>query len=100
MPEYNYDMLGTSTDIEWPKRGRKKKPLPEALVKALQDSFTNETVPHMILPNEQVKSFATLLGKIGQELNMRIERHSEVDTPKSGYTTYHFRARSKRNKEL
>lgn len=99
MADFNFDNIDVGKP-EWPKRGRKPKPLPEQLVKALHDSFVNETVPHLVIKNSEVVTFSNLLSSAGKKLNMRIERHIEENVPQDGYSTYHFRARSKRNKEL
>jgi hypothetical protein len=97
--KFDFESIGQS-EIQWPKRGRKPKPLPGPLVKALQDSFANESVPHLDMPTNQVASFGNLLSAAGRKLNMRIERHIEEDVPEPGMSRFHFRARSKRNSEV
>jgi len=98
MPDFEFDNIVT-TDVEWPKRGRKAKPVPEALANALRESLTSEKIPNLVLPMDQVTSFANVLSAAGRKLNMRIERHVEENVPEKGMATYHFRARSKRNRE-
>lgn len=96
MPDLEQIAVG---DYKWPKRGRKPKPVPEALQKALTDSFTNETIPHLDMLSSEVVTFGRMLTSAGRKLNMRIEREIEVDVPEVGYSRYHFRTRSRLNKD-
>lgn len=89
----------TESKVEWPKRGRKPKPLPNALIKALQDAYTAGKVANLVMPEDQEKMFGYMLTKAGKQLNMRIERHIVRDSPQVGLITYHFKPRAKRNGE-
>lgn len=99
MPDFDFDTMQTAL-VEWPKRGRKPKPIPDALVKALQESVMTDRTPYLVMDETEENSFSNLLNKAGTLYNMRIERHIERDTPMPGKITFHFRARGKRNKEI
>lgn len=99
MAEFDFETLGESV-VDWPKRGRKEKPIPEALVNALHKSFADGTTPHMIMPIKDVASFKNLLERAGKRYNMRIEKHIVEHDPKPGYCTFHFRVRARRNKDV
>lgn len=99
MPAFDFDSI-QKTDVEWPKRGRKPKPLPPKLVESLHESLASGTVPCLIMKNSDVTAFGNLLSTAGKKLNMRIERHILADTPEPGLTTFHFRARSKPNNKI
>lgn len=99
MPDFNFDEIQVG-QIEWPKRGRKPKALPETLVKALHYSIENAATPNLVMPSDDVTSFCNLLSRAGGQLNLRIEKHIQPDVPEKGKSTVHFRARGKRNKEI
>lgn len=97
MAQFAFDQI-TPSEVPWPKRGRKPKELPEDLIKALHWSFANEKHVHLDMDADQRDTFANLLSKAGRDLNMRIERHVEENTPKIGVVRFHFRARAKVNR--
>ena len=97
MSGIDFDALQPEAPFEWPKRGRKKQPLPEKLVDALHKSFANGTTPSMVLADDAVNTFSNLLSKAGRELNYRIER--EVRDHQPGYKIYYFRVKSRRTQE-
>lgn len=97
MPTFDFDQINVNNDVEWPKRGRKKQPLPEQLVQSLHTSYANKATASVTIPNDKVASFANLLSKAGKELNYRIERFTQkLD---NGYTIYHYRVKSFRKPE-
>ena len=98
MTNLNFEGLMFDSEVEFPKRGRKAEPLNPSLVDALHKSFANGSVPAIVIPNEQVKTFKNYLSRAGRELNYRIEQMVEEDKPRKGYSTYHFRTRALRKK--
>lgn len=96
MPNIDFDSLQFDSEIEWPARGRRAKPLPESLIKALHESFANQSVPVITVPSEKINTFVNLLNRAGLELNYRIEKVIKVDEPEPGLTTVHFRTRHHR----
>jgi len=96
MTNFNFDALETDSEIEWPQRGRRTKPLPEQLVNALHQSFSNGSTPAMTVPTSKKNTFVNLLNKAGRELNYRIEKVVQDGVPEEGYTTFHFRTRHRR----
>ncbi len=99
MTNFNFDALETDSEIDWPVRGRRTKPLPEALVRALHQSFEHQSVPCMVVPTAKKNTFVNLLNKAGRELNYRIEKVVQDGVPEEGYTTFHFRTRHRRTQK-
>lgn len=96
MTNFDFGELATDSEIDWPIRGRKTKPLPEQLVQALHQSFQHQSTPCMVVPSSKKNTFINLLNRAGRELNYRIEKVIKDDTPEEGQTTFYFRTRHRR----
>lgn len=96
---FDFGLMENDGEIEWPKRGRKARPLDPNLVAALHNSFGAGTTPNLIVRTDDVDRFQALLSRAGKELNYRIERLVKEDTPEPGYSTVYFKTRHKRKDE-
>lgn len=99
MTDINFDAVNLDSEIDWPQRGRKKRPLPENLVNALHTSFSQGSTPHLQMKNDQVQTFKNLLSRAGAELNYRIEKVIKENHPSPGITTVYFRTKHRRNED-
>lgn len=95
--DIDFNSLKQDVEIAWPKRGKKKQPLPEPLVAALHKSWETSTNAMMIIPMHQKTTFFNLLARAGKELNYRIEKIVQDDTPEEGMVTYYFKVVSRRH---
>lgn len=95
--EINFSGLENDVQIEWPKRGRRKEPLPPALEKALHSSYETGSTASLSLPQEQRTTFFNLLARAGKELNYRVNKIIRDDEPEDGIVTFYFKVIGHRN---
>lgn len=96
-PKVDYSGIAVNPEVVWPKKaGRPKKGLDPNLVQALHHSFANESVTvSVVIRSDQEGRVRSQFQRATKELNMRIERLFQKDTPQEGFTTVHFRAKIK-----